>query len=263
MPAGRRSRRPPRGDGRRRWPIPGGPRAIGGHGRRGPWPAPGPRWSGRCRCTPAGPPPRCGPGPAPPPAPPRTPRGHPPRAGTAPAGGSASRTTGASRRQRSRLSPCGGGTAGALARPPDRPGTRPRGIGREPALGREPGQADAAPDLLGRRRHGRTDQHGHDAQRLQRVCRAPRRRPGPARASTARSPPARRWPRRSAATWPPAPRGGRSAPTPRPPPPPSTTATAASGLTGSGAGPMPPHLDPTTVATRDIRLPRLLARSAL
>ena len=40
-------------------------------------------------------------------------------------------------------------------------------------------------------------------------------------------------------------------------------ATPASRLLGSGAGPTPPHLEPTTVATRDSRLPRLLARSVL
>ena len=43
----------------------------------------------------------------------------------------------------------------------------------------------------------------------------------------------------------------------------TSTATAASRLSGSGAGPIPPLLDPTTVATLDTRLPRLLARSAL
>src|SRR5581483_5454573 len=40
-------------------------------------------------------------------------------------------------------------------------------------------------------------------------------------------------------------------------------ATSASGLSARGAGPMPPHLLPTTVATRASRLPRLLARSPL
>src|SRR3990170_4231890 len=46
---------------------------------------------------------------------------------------------------------------------------------------------------------------------------------------------------------------------------PSTAAAAASisGLSSFGAGATPPHFEPTTVATRDARLPRLLARSLL
>ena len=43
----------------------------------------------------------------------------------------------------------------------------------------------------------------------------------------------------------------------------ASVATAASGLSADGAGPVPPHLECTTVATRATRLPRLLARSAL
>ena len=43
----------------------------------------------------------------------------------------------------------------------------------------------------------------------------------------------------------------------------ASAATAASGLSGRGAGPTPSHFLPTTVATRDRRLPRLLARSLL
>ena len=34
-------------------------------------------------------------------------------------------------------------------------------------------------------------------------------------------------------------------------------------IAGSGAGPTPPHLEATTAATLEARLPRLLARSAL
>ncbi len=40
-------------------------------------------------------------------------------------------------------------------------------------------------------------------------------------------------------------------------------ATDPSGESAAGAGPMPSHLRPTTVATRACRLPRLLARSLL
>ena len=40
-------------------------------------------------------------------------------------------------------------------------------------------------------------------------------------------------------------------------------AASASGPSAVGAGPMPPHLRSTTVAMRAVRLPRLLARSAL
>ena len=43
----------------------------------------------------------------------------------------------------------------------------------------------------------------------------------------------------------------------------ASAATAASGLSGRGAGPMPPHFLATTVATRLSRLPKLLARSEL
>ena len=43
----------------------------------------------------------------------------------------------------------------------------------------------------------------------------------------------------------------------------ASAATSANGLSADGAGPIPPHLECTTVATRATRLPRLLARSAL
>jgi len=43
----------------------------------------------------------------------------------------------------------------------------------------------------------------------------------------------------------------------------ASSAAGRSGLSASGAGPMPPHLEPTTVATRETRLPRLFARSEL
>src|SRR6478735_6810942 len=43
----------------------------------------------------------------------------------------------------------------------------------------------------------------------------------------------------------------------------AAAASTASGESAAGAGPTPSHLRPTTVATRDSRLPRLLARSLL
>ena len=153
------------------------------------------------------------------------------------------------------------GKRGAPSPPAARPGTRPR----PPAPGSrwsagDPSSpirrqiASAVEGMAGtiriatmRRTSRALPEHGVD--------RRDRGRP-----STARPARARRWSRGSAARWPRGPDGaGRRSrpPWPRParwrPPRPA-------GCRAAGAGPTPPHLEPTTVVTRDSRLPEVVGQ---
>ncbi len=138
----------------------------------------------------------------------------------------------------------------------------PLGRVREPGPRRRTGQPDAPPDLRGARvRAGLAS-----TATIRSTSRA-----SPSTASTAararparvRPLPGRRWPHGPAARWPPGPRSGRSRARPRRRSSYTSAATSASGLSGRGAGPMPPHFCSTTALTRASRLPRLLARSEL
>jgi len=188
------------------------------------------------------------------------------------------------RRRRTRRTPLGGGSGSRTTRRRRRP-PGPLGLAAreergalldgQPARIAAPGavagqssvpgralESDPAPDLRGRGRHGRRDQDGHEAQDLEGAAqhgvhgRARSAFHGSAVSSSALV-------SRSAATSLRARGGAVPRSTPRWPRPSWVAATPARRLAGSGDGPIPPHLEPTTVVTRDSRLPRLLARSAL
>ena len=91
----------------------------------------------------------------------------------------------------------------------------------------------------------------------------PRRRRARALPAKVRPPPERRWRPGPAARWPRGRRWGRSGPRPGRRPRKPLPPVSARGLSGRGAGPIPPHFCSTTALTRASRLPRLLARSAL